>query len=255
MAIIRSAPLTSDLSGFIASEAIGAPSFTTPPAQVPGRVEIGTAPDGAACLHTRCYPSDVPIFGGVRSEISMTADSFSTPLWYAWDMWIPSSWPRTGHPYTVMQIHDSPDNGDPVVWPNVEMMVRDTQLLVKVPNDASNKTVAASQDFLTTQVKFDRWVRCAVFADWHKADAGGYVEVYYDGQLVDRRYGIQSAYNHIVGPFLKLGVYDVLHYEDFGMLEAYYRNCVVRDGADGAIAALGATPKAAGRRFAYSLPL
>ena len=255
MPIIRSAPLTADLSGFGTSEANGVQVSGSPPPPVAGRVEIGMAPDGAPCLHARCYQGDTLTVGGLRSEIAMVADAFNAPIWYVWEMWIPSSWPRTGHPYTVMQIHDTPDAGNSVVvWPNIEMMVQDSSLLIKVPNDASNKGVSASRDLLTVPVKFNQWIKCAVLAHWRK-DATGYFEIYYDNQLVDRRYGIQSAYSDTVGPYLKLGVYDCLHYDDFGILEAYYKNCVVRDGADGAIAAIGTTPKSAQRRFAYSLPL
>lgn len=256
MSIIRSAPLNSDLSGFAVSEASGNQYSGSPPPQIPGRVWIDKSPDGSTAMHAKVIQSDQLTAGGQRSEVSMLTDAFNTPVWYTWEMYVPSSWPMTGKPYTVMQIHDTPDYGDSVVvWPNLEMMVSDTNLLVKVSNDFSNKGVSVSKSLLTVPMHFDKWVQCAVFADWRKADSAGIIEIYFNRQLVDRRYGIQSAYNDVVGPYLKLGVYDCMHYGDFNTLEAYYRNVVVRDGSDGAIAAMGGTPIAAHRCFAVLPPM
>ncbi len=251
MAIIRSAPFSADLTGFAVSEGSGNQYAGSPPQQIPGRVWIDSSPDGSMAMHAKVLQADPLTAGGQRAEVAMAAESFATPVWYVWEMYVPSSWPRTGHPYTVMQIHDTPDAGDSViVWPNVEMMIKDDTLLVKIGNDFTNKGVSASKDLLTVPMLFDRWVQCAVFADWRKADSAGFLEIYFNRQLVDRRYGIQSSYNDLVGPYMKLGVYDCLHYGDFGTLEAFYRNVVVRDGTDGAIAAMGSTPIAANRRFA-----
>jgi hypothetical protein len=251
MAVIRSAPLKADLSGFAVSEGSGSQYSGTPPQQIPNSVWIDKAPDGSTAMHAKVLQSDPLTAGGQRAEVSMVADAFNTPLWYAWEMYVPSSWPKTGKPYTVMQIHDTPDASDSViVWPNIEMMIKDSSLLVKVANDFTNKGVSASRDLLAVPMQFDEWVQCAVFADWRKADSAGFLEIYFNRQLVDRRYGIQSSYSDVVGSYMKLGVYDCMHYGDFGTLDAYYRNVVVRDGSDGAIAAMGGTPIAANRRFA-----
>lgn len=241
----------SGLSGFVTCEAIGLQQFGTlaaPPEIIDGRVWFDPAPDGAAALHSRCVQGDELNVGGTRAEITLGdtellgAGLFNAPFFYTWDMFIPSSWPQTGNPYTVMQIHDWPDDGENPSWPNFELMIQNREIVAKVSADFYAIGLSAF-DLLRAPAVFDRWVKCCLFARWDKSGTTGFIELIYDGKTVDKRWNIRSSRDDVKGPYFRLGVYDCLHKLDFGQLDAWYRNVEWRNGADGYVAAMGDTPK------------
>lgn len=243
-------------AGFNTVEAIGVANYgsiAAPPAAIPDRVDFGRAPDGAMSYHAQCYQTDPFNVGAARAEITLAdhetlgAGLFNAPFWYYWEMYVPSSWPQTGNPYTVMQIHDWPDDGDPPVWPNFELVIRDGTLFAIIPKDYANKSDTGVQYMMPAPAVFDRWVSCALSARWDKASNAGYVEFYYDNRKIDGRYNIRSNRDTAKGPYLRLGVYDVLHHEDFGKLEAWYRNVKWATGGEGYAALAGVSPKSDAR--------
>lgn len=258
MPVILQNNLASNIVGFDAAEANGIANFgtpDTPPSLVANRHVFTTAPDGSPCLRMSCSVGDGFVFGGNRTEIARshqsngtTGDSFNAPIWYVWDMYIPSSWPQTGNPYTCMQIHDTPDAGEVVVgWPCFELVITNGTMSALTSADFVNELSAASTNGrplggMSWPVLFDRWVTCALHANWVKTGPSGYMEFVYNGRVVAQEHNLQTDYSDVAGPYLKLGVYDVLHFFDFGTLTAYYKNLVIRDGADGPITALGSIP-------------
>lgn len=243
--------------GFNTIEAIGIANYgsiAAPPQGIPGRVDFGQAPDGTMAYHSQAYLGDPLNVGGTRAEITLADDEligaglFNAPFWYYWEMYIPSSWPKTGNPYTVMQIHDAPDTGDPAVWPNFELMIRNDQIYAMTPLDFASKTDAGVTRYISATVQFDRWVRCALSAKWDKSGSTGWMEFYYDDVKVDGKWHFRSNRNTVKGPYWRLGVYDCLHYLDFGKLEAWYRNAKWADGVDGYTALSGVSPKSPSRR-------
>lgn len=238
--------------GFVTAEAIGVQNFgslAVPPELIPGRLDFSSPPGGGIGLHSQCYVGDPLNVGGTRAEITLGEDAllgsgvFNTPFWYCWEMYIPSSWPQTGNPYTVMQIHDWPDNGDPAAWPNFELMIKNDSLIAKTAADLTQKSESGTIDFLPARVQFDKWVPCALFAKWDKTGNTGWMELYYNDVKVDGRWFIRSNRATTKGPYCRLGVYDCNHYLDFGKLEAWYRKVVWRDGADGYVSTFGRSQK------------
>lgn len=245
---------TSGFSGLVACESNGTANYGTlavPPVGIDGRVWFDPAPDGSPALHCRTYQTDAIWAGGRRAEVVLGEDQllgagvFNAPFFYAWEMYIPSSWPKTGNAYACMQLHDWPDNGEAASWPNLELMIQGSELVAKV---SSNFFAISSEayDWARVPAVFDRWVKCAVFAKWDKTATTGFMELIYDGKQVDKRWNVRSSRDDAKGPFMKLGVYDCLSNNDFGILEAWYRNLKFMDGADGYVAAIGSSPKASG---------
>lgn len=259
MAILLSNPLDGSVgfAGFNTVEAIGIANYgsiAVPPAAIPGRVDFNNAPDGSIAYHARCYQTDPLTVGAARAEITLAdtellgAGLFNTPFWYYWEMYIPATWPQTGKPYTVMQMHDWPDNGDPVVWPNFELMIANDKIFAKVPKDFSNKSDGDVLDYMSAPVQFGKWVRCALSARWDKTSNGGWMEFYYDDVKVDGQWFMRSNRSTVKGPYFRLGVYDCFHWENFGYMEAWYRNMKWSDGADGYVALSGRATKSMPQR-------
>lgn len=238
-------------AGFNTVEANGLANYGTlvaPPNGIPGRLWFDNAPDGSPALYSRCVQGDALNVGGTRAEITLAdtellgAGLFDTAFLYSWEIYVPSSWPQTGTPYTIMQMHDWPDDGESPSWPNFELMIQNKRVIPKISADYYN-IGPNSIDMLSVPAVFDRWVRCCLFARWDKAGTNGFMEFIYDGKIVDRRANIRSNRPDAKGPYFRLGVYDCLHGLDFGMLEAWYRNAKWSYGTDGYVSALGKAPE------------
>lgn len=256
MAIIMSNPLdgSQGMKDFVSVECLGSGRFGVWPGYpdpVPGSVYFSAAPDGTMALHCRVSKDDPLTYNGQRAEVAgdefnvLGQTEWNKPLLYSWEMYIPSSWPRNGKPYTCMQIHDNPDAGSGG-WPNVELMIMDGVIRAKIPANfyAFATGTGAAYDWLGAPVKFDRWVKCTLACKWDKTGDTGYMEITYDGKIIDGRYNTRTARADLKPPYSKFGVYDCLQQHDFDVLEAWYKNFQLRDGADGYVSVLGAQPAA-----------
>lgn len=240
------------LTGIVSVECMGAGHFgvwPNPPDVFPGSIEFTPAPAGGIALHC-VVTEDAPLtYGGQRAEVAgneanlFGASQWNMPLLYTWEMCIPSSWPRNGNPYTVMQIHDTPDAGSGG-WPNVELVVKDNRIYAMIPANFYNygTGTGAAINLMGADVKFDKWVKCALWCKWDKSADNGFIELVYDGKVLDGRYNTRTARADVSPPYSKFGVYDVLHLGGFGKLEAWYRNLALCDGKDGYLSALGYLP-------------
>lgn len=244
MAILKSAPFSEGFGPFTVSTGNGAQHYNANGApEIPGRVEILPGPGGSLVYSATCYDTDPEYQAtGVRAEVSMAPDDFNTPYWYVWEMYIPSGGiPEDGQDYCLGQIHDSPDEGDPeIYYPILGIHIRDGHFEVHRADDFVTPNTKA-KIFAAFKVRHDTWLKCGIFASWRK-DSQGFIEVYLDGQPAYKMRGI-SAYDDVVAPYLKLGVYDIHHYLNFGVMRAFYRNCKVTDGVDGPLSALGEIPR------------
>jgi hypothetical protein len=76
---------------------------------------------------------------GNRAEIYTAAEPVAVGTrcnrWYRWSMMIPSAEFNAADRYfSVMQIHDNPDGGDPARWPNLVMYAGAGELQLIVPH-------------------------------------------------------------------------------------------------------------------------
>jgi len=243
MAIVLDAPLTSTITGLDAAQANG---LSVDPrglvAPIPGFIEINAAPDGTLALMARINPTDTITFGGIRSEVDWIPEA-NAERWYAWDMYLPVGFNPPAR-LSFMQIHDSPDVGEsPVKFPNFEFMVGGGFVTAMVPIDApseltSNGRFPAGQRLpLVT----GRWVRCALHSNWG-TDTSGYLECWYDGQIIAREWSRACSYNDEVGPYLKLGLYNFTGAALDATYTAWFRNLKVYSTGHSQFEVLGAAP-------------
>ena len=245
MTVIRTIPLAGDFSGLTGgSQVIQTDAGQYTPAQaaggVPGYMEWVADPLGVrgTVLRARVTGFEFPTPGnptganGNRSEILTSAEPVSAGVpverWYAWSMLIGEEWTgAVGRRYCVMQIHDTPDGGDLLRWPNVKMLADDSWLDFTVPAAAMPTESAAYRTAGAVKIKRNEWMRFVLRAVWSIETASGVLELFVDGAPIVCARGMATAYSDVVGPYFKLGVYntekhtgspcaahfsDVLHY-------------------------------------------
>lgn len=256
MALLLNLPLTSVIAARTASNYDGVsqvhsasvarnvtPGGETTP--VPGRLEITTGPDGSPALLSRIAPGDAEPFGpgsGIRAELSFP-DRANGEIWYAWDVWHEAGF-SSAEVITFMQVHDTPDGGEsPVKYPNFEFQTQGGYVHATVTLNAPSEATANGRYPQQRRVPLvtGRWVRCALHTNWG-TDSSGFLECWYDGQLVAREWSRACGYTDAVGPYLKLGLYDFTHGGISQPLTAWFRNCKVYSSGHGPFEVLGVAP-------------
>lgn len=213
---------------------------------VAGKCEIGRAPDGSPSLLSRIAPTDSEPFGvgsGVRSELSFP-DRANGEIWYVWDTFFQTGFPGTDQ-ITWMQVHDTPDGGEsPVKYPNFEFFTQGGWVFAAVPFNCPSEATANGRPPQQQRVPLitGRWVTAALHTNW-ATDGNGFLECFYDGQLVAREWSRACGYTDAVGPYLKLGLYDFTHGGITATYSAWYRNLKVYSTGHSAQSVLGVQPR------------
>ena len=81
------------------------------------------------CMKVTLLDTDTPLFGGIRGEITSTADTNDGEFYYVWEQYIPEDFGTVGM-MTTMQIHDTADAGADPVFPNVVYGVNGEEVVV-----------------------------------------------------------------------------------------------------------------------------
>lgn len=252
MAVLHSAALTTTGEYFTVTSAAAPDVYNASGfVEQSGRVFFGRAPDGAPCLVTTVAEGDQKdAVGAYRSEIAAPALTHNVPYLILWESFIPVDFPFNAvsdfngneGTYCLMQFHDSPDAGNPIVnLSNLVMFCNNAgKIIAKVPTLASfaDKTTTSYYDtYVGPNIILGQWVQCAALVNFSKTS--GFIELYYNHEPVVKVWRQRTDYDNTAAPYLRLGVYDFHHLEGFGRMTQYLRNVVVRDGADGYYAAAG----------------
>lgn len=259
MAILVDCPFSAE-SGFVefnmgaeANGQVNVPVNDGRLVPVPGHIEIAQAPDGSYAYQATIYPDDEITRLAVRSEIShgresVHANGGAAERWYRLEVYIPSS--SIGpDPLTIIQIHDTPDAGEsPVKFMNFILRMRDGNFDVLVPLDAPSEATSQNRapPGRNMPVPRDRWFNLALHANWSKG-SDGYLEFYLDNTLMAREWCRPCGYNDVVGPYWKVGMYDLNH-AGINLAKPYrawYRNAKVYSEGHTAEEVLGAVPRIA----------
>lgn len=257
MALILDCPLTSiipartvgQFDGVSQIHAANRASNVAPGGEVvgvAGRLQIDRAPDGSPALLSRINPSDPEPFGvgsGVRSELSFP-DRANGEIWYVWETFFPDGFVGTDQ-LTWMQVHDTPDDGEsPVKYPNFEYFVQGGMVFCTVPYNCPVETTANGRPPRQQRVPVvtGRWVTAALHTNW-ATDSSGFLECFYDGQLVAREWGRACGWTDAVGPYLKIGLYDFTHGGISTEYSAWYRNVRIYSTGHSAQSVIGAEPR------------
>lgn len=197
---------------------------------IPGWIEINKCPDGSNALMIQINPSDAFSYGATRSEISIPPEP-NGERWYVWDMWMDSV---PTEPLALMQIHDSPDNGEsPIKHPNFGLHCIAGMMVCMVPANAPSELTSSGRALIGPAIPLvaGRWVQCALHAKW-ATDSSGFIEAFYDGKVLAREWNRACGYTDAVGPYWKLGLYDYAHVGITTPYRAWYRNACEYDGGN-----------------------
>ncbi len=237
MAILANHPLISTFYGVTSLQTKG---LNLPgsgyPLGVPGSIDFIS---GAA----RCVvnSTDAETYGERRSEMSFSHSLTPTgERWYTWRFMIPSSWGIDITSMAVMQIHETPDAGHASTAVQCVLLLENGQLVARVPVDFPGFGTS-SYRMATHPIQFDRWYSMCLHANW-QLDTTGFWELFIDRVPMFRQYGLPTAYDFIVGGYLKLGIYNFGATEGWTTKTAYFSNVSVWSGNDGYQAVMGGVP-------------
>lgn len=180
------------------------------PAGVAGRLEIVADPLGQRgnVLRATLYETDAITAGYQRSEIAFSPDTIGE-WWHSWWFMLDESWTDFDAPFIVQQIHDTPDGGDGNKAPNFLTNILSGHLRVIVPEQALPTEGGNLRRGGCIGVQNQRWYHCCLHVIWSTTGTG-LRELFVDGVPIHRENSIPTHYVDVVGPYLKLGVYDGL---------------------------------------------
>lgn len=235
MSLLYSYPLTSTFSGVDSLQANGISG--TGNALSDGIGDSLYISGGCMVSHLR--ESDAQVGLGNRCEITAPPDSLGDERWYSWE-WLASGW-ATGRDFSIMQIHDTPDNGDNPRSPNFLMLYDGANLKAHTPQAALPLESINYNMIGAMPMAQDVWHSACLHIKFDNAGVG-FLDVVMDGYMVARRINIGTAYTDVVGPYFKLGVYDYSHNGGFGERTGFFRNVKIWSGQEKWTNVIGSAP-------------
>ena len=180
------------------------------PAGVPGRLEIVDDPLGqrGRVMRATLFETDANTAGYQRSEIAFSPDSLGE-WWHSWWFMLDETWTDLDTPFIVQQIHDTPDGGDGQKGPNFLTNILTGHLRVIVPAEVLPTESGNLRRGGCIGVQNRRWYHCCLHVIWSTTGTG-LRELFVDGVPIHRENSLPTQYVDVVGPYLKLGVYDGL---------------------------------------------
>lgn len=243
MALELSWPMTSSFAGVPSLQANGSSGLTgdASPSGVSGRLEIVRDPTGVRgnVMMSRIFETDTVTASYIRSEIANEPSEFSE-YWYSWKMMFGDDWGTFSEPFSIMQAHDTPDDGDPVNAPTFILAILSGHIRGIIPGHTLPSDGSTLARVGSTAVQAGVWYDCCVHANWKKSGVAGFREFFIDGVPIWRQHNVVTEYDNVEGPFLKLGVYDGLSASaGWAQRTAYYSDIRVWAGAANHIDGMG----------------
>lgn len=202
------------------------------PDGVAGRLEIVDDPLGqrGRVMRATLYETDAITAGYQRSEIAFSPDTIGE-WWHSWWMMLDETWTDLEAPFILQQIHDTPDGGDAGKAPNFLTTLLSGHLRVIVPEQALPTEGQNLRRGGCIGAQARRWYHCCLHVIW-ATNGVGIRELFIDGVPVHRENSLATQYVDVVGPYLKLGVYDGLSATaGWTMRRAYYSDVRMWSGA------------------------
>ncbi len=243
MTLLASHPLATTFSEVYTLQTMGMNvSGKAYPRGIPGSFDLI---DGVAKVTVR--DSDPRTYGERRSEMQFNHQLDPTgERWYTWKFMIPSNWNfDTG--MAIMQIHETQDEGD-IQNRAVQfvLLLENGQLVARVPSSIETES-PDSYRLAIHPFSFDKWYFMCLHANWQHTQAG-FWEMFVDNVPMFRQYGIATAYDDLVGGYLKLGIYNFHKAEGWGTKTIYVSDVNIWSGNDGYREVMGSPPMAGTRR-------
>lgn len=212
------------------------------PVVVAGKMEITDEPDTGKSMKVMLRDTDTPYGGGIRGELTLDYEPFEVERWYTFEVFIPENF-QEGSIFSLMQMHDEPDNGDSARSPNFLFSTDGRYIFAETGEDIPNQ-IAQRRKLGTASLVKGRWVQCCLHVWWSKSTTNkrGFMEFSYDGKMVGKDYLRPTAYDDVLGAYVKFGLYDIAHNPTFGNRSAYFRNLKRYDGDESWVTTLRNIP-------------
>ena len=210
------------------------------PNGIPNRLDII---DGA--LRSSLYKDDAYTNGGPRSEVEIgTFPTNSGTCWSTFDFMLPSNWSYTKL-VMIGSWYPTYDGGDAAKHVTIGLRLLGTTFLVIVPDSLPSET-DSGKTIARMDLERGRWYSLCIRVGLATDDTG-FREVYVDGIPISREFNIPTTYVDAVGPYLKAGMYDGSHNNDYVTpLQIWLRNFKMWTGNEGFSSVLGTVPKLSG---------
>lgn len=177
---------------------------------------------------------------GHRTEMYLTSDTLGE-VWYAWEFMLPAQyWQGFTGAMTVGQCHDFADAGDGGRQPNAMFQVINGVLHLVWPRATLPTESTAFDRFAVLNIQWGVWHSICLHVNWQTTTAG-FRDVYVDRKPVYRKWNIATAYDDVIQPYFKLGIYNTSG-GNCGDKLAYFRNLKRWSGNDGYQAVMGNVP-------------
>lgn len=231
MATIFEYPMSSNLAGVNGFSAMGiSTNGTDTPQGIPGAFEVING-----WLVASIRDTDPLSVGGIRAELGGPKEVVPSRRVYRWDWRIDATdWigvPMEGTPFVVGQIHATPDSGTPAE--NMLMYCDGSRAWVTLPRSEPPIEQAFSDRHCGFSVTPGEINRMCLDVLWDKTGRGQ-ITLYKNAVVLLNHTIRGTAYNHVQGPYLKLGIYQNNHVlVGWGARKTYVRNVRVTDGFDG----------------------
>lgn len=132
--------------------------------------------------------------------------------------------------FSIQQIHDHPDPGDPLRWPNMIIMAGAGEFQVKLPLVSPPGEHQMHRTAGVYPLVRNKWHDIEVHIHL-SVESTGWVKVLIDKDLVVDERGHATQYDDVEGPHFRLGMYNIWHHKSGAnqrtgkVARAYFSNC------------------------------
>lgn len=249
MPLATSYPLSATLAGVTQLQANGSiDTGDNLPQGIDGRLFLTQDPVGerGTVLQATLYESDSLTAAGRRSEIRAGND-LRQEYWYTWDCLLTEAAWMTADDFVVMQVHDSPDGGDPARAPNFLLVVEAGEFRVMVPSATLPSEATPLRTVASFPVTLGQWMRFTLNVDW-EISAIGHRRFWVNGVQILNQSQVATHYDDVSGPYLKLGPYNYFSLSSWTSRTVYLSNVRIWSGVANFVDGLGMSPVPPQRR-------
>lgn len=242
-------PLSVSLAGVFQLQANGTiDTGSNLPSGIDGRLFITADParERGNVLQATLYETDSLTASGRRSEIRAGNDA-RQQYWYTWDcLFTEAAWLTTSD-FVVMQIHDSPDGGDPARAPNFLLAVNAGELRVMVPTATLPAEATTLRTVASFPITLGKWMRLTFNVDW-QISGTGLRRFWANGVQILNQNQVATTYDDVSGPYFKLGPYNYFSLSSWTSRTMYLSNVRIWSGVANFVDGMSRSPAPPQRR-------
>ena len=214
---------------------------------IPDVIDVVQGPmDRGPVMRSRAIGTHAETGGAIRSEMQGPPAAPAGEYWYLVEFYIPTDFTADDRQWSLFQLHDQSDGGDPVKYVNGLCVLKGDSLIFTGSGAAPTEN-QTGRYFCVIDAKRGEWQTWVIQAVWSQTATGLY-RGWRDDELLFSVVGA-NAYPDAAGPYIKAGVYDENHIGGTFDKTAYYAQIGVWSGANTYSSIAGRTEKPPKQRF------